>query len=227
MNRNVLKIIALISMFIDHIGLVFFPDYIVFRLLGRISFPIFAFFVAEGWFYTKSKKKYALLMFIFMLISWVPYCLALDVLFYQLNIMGVFLLSIFGMFLIDRIRLNNARKITYMCSFCMFLFVCFILEGFGILATGVLGVVLPIAFYALKERKIARFLGAFAILFAMSITIILTEPISFFAFRQFFAIFALIFIWLYNYSVGKFKLKYLFYISYPLHLILIILIKLI
>lgn len=139
MNRNVLKIIALISMIIDHIGLVFFPEQIVFRLIGRLSFPIFAFFVAEGWYYTRSKKRYTLLMFVFMLISWVPYCMALDLPFYTVNVMGVFLLSILGMFLVDRIRLNNNKKVMYIASFCMLLLICFILEGLEIITMGVLG----------------------------------------------------------------------------------------
>ncbi len=227
MNRNVLKIIALISMIIDHIGLVFFPEYIVFRLIGRLSFPIFAFFIAEGWYYTHSKKKYTLLMFVFMLVSWLPYCLALDLPFYTVNVMGVFLLSILGMFLIDRIRLNNSKKLIYIASFCMLIFVCFILEGLEIITMGVLGVVLPIVFYAFKERLVARFVSAFLVLLVMAITIIATEPISFEAFRQFFGLLALIPILCYNNNVGRLKLKYLFYITYPLHLIIIMLIKLI
>ena len=227
MNRNVLKIIALISMIVDHIGLVFFPEHIVFRLIGRLSFPIFAFFVAEGWFYTRSKKKYILLMFIFMLISWVPYCLALNLPFYTVNVMGVFLLSIFGMFLIDKIRQDKTKKVMYLASFCLFLVVCLILEGLEIITMGVLGVVLPIVFYAYKERTVARYVGAFIVLLAMAITIIATEPIRFEAFRQFFGLLALIPIMCYNSNVGRYKLKYLFYITYPLHLIIIMLIKLI
>ena len=58
MNRNVLKIIALITMLIDHIGCIFFPNIIVFRVIGRLSYPIFAMFIAEGYYYTKSRKKY-------------------------------------------------------------------------------------------------------------------------------------------------------------------------
>ena len=57
MNRNVLKIIAFVAMVIDHIGTVLFPDYVIFKIIGRIAFPIFSFFVAEGYFYTRSKKN--------------------------------------------------------------------------------------------------------------------------------------------------------------------------
>lgn len=54
MNRNQLKIIACISMLIDHIGYVLFPDVTVLRLIGRIAMPIFAFFIGEGCLYTKT-----------------------------------------------------------------------------------------------------------------------------------------------------------------------------
>ena len=146
MNRNTLKIIALITMIIDHIGLVFFPEMVIFRIIGRMAFPIFAFFIAEGWYYTKNKKKYVLLLFVFMIISWVPFCLGLGLPLYSANIMGVFLLSILGMFLIDKIRQNTDLKVMHICSFCMLIFVCLILEGLGVVPEGALGVSLPMVF---------------------------------------------------------------------------------
>lgn len=60
MNRNVLKAIACLSMLIDHIGLLFFPSHEIFRMIGRLAFPIFAFFIGEGCRYTSSKLKYFL-----------------------------------------------------------------------------------------------------------------------------------------------------------------------
>ena len=54
LNGTALKIIAALIMVIDHIGYMFFPKVIWIRKVGRLSFPIFAFFVAEGFFYTKD-----------------------------------------------------------------------------------------------------------------------------------------------------------------------------
>jgi len=76
LNRNHLKIIAVLSMLVDHIGAIFFPKIIFLRIVGRISFPIFAYFVAEGWHYTHNKARYAILLFVFALLSFVPYLLA-------------------------------------------------------------------------------------------------------------------------------------------------------
>lgn len=68
LNRSTLKWIALIAMLIDHIAAILgeacFANwnldwvYTTFRIVGRLAFPIFAFFIAEGWYYTKNKKKY-------------------------------------------------------------------------------------------------------------------------------------------------------------------------
>ena len=55
LTNNQLKIIAMISMLIDHIGLQMFPDLLIFRIIGRLAFPIFAYMIAEGCFYTKNK----------------------------------------------------------------------------------------------------------------------------------------------------------------------------
>ena len=60
MSNTTLKIIACVSMLIDHIGYIFFPEYIVFRYLGRIAMPIFAFFIGQGCRYTKNRQKYHL-----------------------------------------------------------------------------------------------------------------------------------------------------------------------
>jgi hypothetical protein len=64
MTRNQLKWIALITMTIDHIGLFLLPSdeplYTVMRIIGRISFPLFAFMIAEGFLHTSSVKHYVL-----------------------------------------------------------------------------------------------------------------------------------------------------------------------
>ena len=53
-----LKMIAMLSMLADHIGAVLFPEQILFRVIGRLAFPIFAYTLVEGFFYTHDIKKY-------------------------------------------------------------------------------------------------------------------------------------------------------------------------
>ena len=73
-SRDMLKTIAIIAMVIDHIGF-YFADklndnvYIAFRHVGRIAMPIFVYLLVQGFFYTKSFKKYILRIGIFAIIT--------------------------------------------------------------------------------------------------------------------------------------------------------------
>lgn len=58
MTRNTLKIIACVSMLIDHIGYILLPELAFLRYIGRLAMPIFAFFIGEGCLYTRDRKKY-------------------------------------------------------------------------------------------------------------------------------------------------------------------------
>lgn len=77
LNRNQLKYLVIIAMLIDHIAWAFVPiDSVlgqVMHFIGRLTGPTMAYFVAEGYHYTRNVKKYALRLGIFALISWVPF----------------------------------------------------------------------------------------------------------------------------------------------------------
>ncbi len=74
MSASIFKIIAMLTMLIDHIGMILFPDVVILRIIGRFAFPIFAYFVAEGCLYTSNIKKYLLRMSIcaaaFQIVQW-------------------------------------------------------------------------------------------------------------------------------------------------------------
>ena len=61
---NALKIIAAIAMLADHVGLMFFPRVSLFRIVGRLALPIFAFMIAEGCRYTRNRLRYFLQIFL-------------------------------------------------------------------------------------------------------------------------------------------------------------------
>lgn len=81
LNSNAIKLIAIIAMTIDHIAWAVFPGYsthplaIVMHVIGRITCPIMCFCIAEGYHYTKNIKKYTFRLFLFALISHIPYML--------------------------------------------------------------------------------------------------------------------------------------------------------
>lgn len=115
MNRNQLKIIACLSMLIDHIGLIMFPEIQIFRIIGRIAMPVFAFFIGEGCRYTKNKATYFLRVFILGLICQAVYIVEAAINggngFY-LNILLTFSVSILlcYLFLYAEKRLGAAEK---------------------------------------------------------------------------------------------------------------------
>lgn len=75
MSNFVLKIIAIISMFCDHLGYAIYGKFSYFNYIGRIAFPIFAFGISEGYKHTKSRKNYLMRLFILALVSQTPFML--------------------------------------------------------------------------------------------------------------------------------------------------------
>ena len=75
LTGNKLKLIAILSMTLDHVISVLFPNYptdwwiILLHILGRLAAPIFWYMVAEGYHYTHNMKKYLLRLFIFSVID--------------------------------------------------------------------------------------------------------------------------------------------------------------
>lgn len=58
LSQNQLKLIAAVSMLLDHIGAELFPQIILLRVIGRLSFPLFSYFIYEGFNYTQNRKRY-------------------------------------------------------------------------------------------------------------------------------------------------------------------------
>lgn len=77
LNRDALKILAAMAMLIDHIGWRFFvfrsPEAQACHVIGRVALPIMCLFLTEGYLHTRSKKRYALRLFLFALLSQLPY----------------------------------------------------------------------------------------------------------------------------------------------------------
>ena len=64
-----LKWIGIVSMIVDHIGRMFFPDIWVFTAIGRLAFPIFALLTAVGFMYTANIFRYGIRLFLLALLS--------------------------------------------------------------------------------------------------------------------------------------------------------------
>ena len=106
LDGTALKLIAMVSMVLDHVGDMFWPGATWLRMAGRLAMPIFAFCIAEGYAHTRSRKKYLLRTGLFALVSEVPFDLAFEgrIGLGHQNIMLTFFLSILGLMLFERVR---------------------------------------------------------------------------------------------------------------------------
>ena len=101
LDTDFIKIIAVVSMTIDHIGGAFFPQYPAFRWIGRIAFPLFCYCLTVGMMYTGDIKKYLFRLGVFAVISQPFWILAFnsdDITgnIFNLNIFFTLIVSLFG-----------------------------------------------------------------------------------------------------------------------------------
>lgn len=69
LDTDFLKLIAIVTMLIDHAGAIFFPEMDIFRVIGRLAFPLFAYCICVGCAYTHDIRRYALRLLFFGIIS--------------------------------------------------------------------------------------------------------------------------------------------------------------
>lgn len=200
----VLKKIAITSMLIDHVGAVFFPQYIVFRIIGRLAFPIFCFLLMQGYFHTKNIYKYGFRLFIFSLISEIPFDLAFNNSIFYKESQNVFFTLLIGLIVI-----YFCEKRKSMVSKLMICAIGMVVAIFLNTDYSLYGILLIFIFYIFRENKIYYSFGTI-IANIMAIGNI-----------QMFSVFSLIPILLYNGKKGFGSLKYIFYIFYPLHLLIL------
>ena len=72
LDGGTLKLMAAALMLIDHVGAILLPETVILRCIGRLAFPIFAFFIAEGYAHTRSFGRYLLRMAIWAAVSEIP-----------------------------------------------------------------------------------------------------------------------------------------------------------
>lgn len=203
--RNVLKLIALLTMVIDHVGAVLYPNIIVLRMIGRISFPIFAYLLALGYKSTHDAKKYLKRLLLFGLLSEIPYILAFNS--DNLNIFFTLALGLMAIMFFE--KKENLYVIIVFC------FAVFAHVDYGIYGVFVIFFMYVYVYYS-------KMIGT--ILFILA-----TFVYSYFNVLQIFAILSIPLIGLLENipkDIDIKKYKYVFYAFYPLHLVLLYLIRL-
>ena len=215
MTGLALKIIALSTMIIDHYGAIFQSNIIIYRIIGRLAFPIYCFLLVEGYVHTSNIKKYAVRLLAFAFISEIPYDLAF---FGQAgteyqNIFFTLFIGLGAVYITDKYGKHN------IINSILITFAAAVLADFLRPDYQYLGIIYILAFYYTRNYPRGKRLAAAAvIMFVSNIEA---------GWVQQFSLLSLIAIYFYNNKPG-FKNKTLqmsFYISYPLHLLVFYLIS--
>ena len=225
LSGNVLKIIALVAMTIDHVGLILFPNILAFRIIGRIAFPIFAYFIAEGCKYTRNKLRYFLFMFglgvVFDVVARI-FAHTTDC-----NILITFSLAILLVYLLDWFKLSVSQKnaklivasvICFLASASAIFVICHVLPayipGFSGVDYGFAGIAV-VVLVSIFDKQYLKLICLLVGLIVLAIFIGPLGPI------QWFSLIAVLLLSWYNGQRGKLKLKYLFYVYYPAHILVL------
>ncbi len=209
LNNFTLKMIAIIAMAIDHIGAVLFPEYLIFRLIGRIAFPIFAFTLVEGFLHTRDIKKYMLRLGLLALISEVPFDLAFSGRLLEFGHQNVFFTMFLGIAMLYLLLKTLSKWRQFLIVLGMLLLAECLRTDYN--SAGLLTIFL---FYQWRGSNVLKLAGmAFVNLFYLGGS-------------QGYACFSAIPIALYNGERGP-KCKWFFYWFYPVHLFLLYILSLV
>jgi hypothetical protein len=230
-----LHILAMFFMLLDHMWATVVPGNEWMTCVGRLAFPIFAFLLVEGFFHTRSRKKYALRLLIFALVTEIPFNLMAGGRFFfpiHQNVLWTFLLS-FGLMAWNE-RARGAKPWRRMLRFILS-FVAGLLVG---LLTMVdyygYGIAMVLIFYLSRGNswgcKLIQLVGLYWINVEMMGGLVYEfEALGriWVIHQQGFAVLALIPIWLYKGKKGHSSkaFQYFCYGFYPVHMLILALLR--
>lgn len=224
-SGSTLKLIAVVTMLIDHVAAAvlarliitgqgtqtLYQIYLGMRDIGRIAFPIYCFLLVEGFEHTRNRKKYALRLFLFALVSEVPFDLAFSGTLLEFGYQNVFFTLLVGLLTIMAFDAVYTKSEWHQAVRVVLLVV--IAAGGMCLAYlmqtdyDAMGVMVILVLYLTRKiRGLQILAGCLAFCWWELPAIVAFIPIAF-----------------YNGKRGL-KIKYLFYAFYPLHLLILYLV---
>lgn len=202
LNSFQLKCIAVLTMIIDHTGAVLFPGDLVFRYIGRISFPVFCFLLVEGFSHTRDMRKYMLRLGVFAVISEIPYDLAFRDTVLEFGHQNVFFSLFIGVVMMYALEKNAEWPIKVTEVLLAMWVAVFLRTDYGFK-----GILLISNYYFLRRYRWRKHVAG-------AVWNLLWNQI------QRYGVFATVFLVLYNGEKGP-SMKYFFYLFYPLHLLVL------
>ena len=212
LTGNMLKLIAALSMLLDHMGILLFPQQVWLRIAGRLAFPIFAYMIAEGCRYTRSRARYLGLMAVLAAIYQAVYYLFNGDLYF--SILVTFSLSILTIYALDACK-AKANPIS-ICALLFALLIVWWLNDKFTIDYGFWGCMAPV-FASLPANTRYDRPGIRLGCFALGLVLLSVDSFAI----QYYCLLSLPLLMLYNGKRGKCNLKYFFYIFYPAHLVVL------
>ena len=228
LNSNHLKLIAIIAMTIDHIAWLVFPGFqtawyvVLLHVIGRLTAPIMWFFIVEGYNHTHNLKKYITRLFLFAIVSHFAYCFTFGIsfipnsIFNATSVLWSLAWAVVLMAILDSEKINKYLKIL--------LFILIFLITFP--ADWSCIAVFAIIFMNKYKDNFKKKMLMMTVGILMYVAVYYFCIDKFYGLLQFATLLSIPVLYFYNSERGKLKLKYLFYIYYPLHLVIIGIIKL-
>lgn len=176
-RNDLLKMLALLTMLVDHIGYMFFPGEMMFRIIGRLAFPIFAYQIAIGYARTSNLKKYVFRLSLFALATQIPYSFFNPQLKFSplhFNVLFTFIAGIGLLYVYDRgisklksfVENKNYKHLLYGLLLLVLAVVILILPeilSFRIkdfyLEYGILALALVLLFHVFQDKPAAAIIG--------------------------------------------------------------------
>ena len=223
-------------MVVDHFGDAYFKQISWLNLIGRIAFPIFAFQISEGYLHTNSLKKYFLRLFLFALVSQIPFMLFYSVYTnnsiatgtFPLNIFFTLFVGLLAIFLYDKIihfsfNFVKNKKLKAFFQYLLGFWAVLLLGVFAQICHldyGLFGIAIIFLFYLFRNNKVSMVLSfVLACIIKYGIPYLDTFNL-WYIWLIIFTIIPIVFISLYNKKQGP-KVKYLLYFFYPVHLLIL------
>ena len=197
-------------MIIDHVGVVFFPDFLGLRIIGRIAFILYAFLLTEGFFYTSNLKNYKYKLLYWAVVSEVPFDLAFNNSYLEFSSQNIFWTLFVAMLGLEFFQKNSKKYILIILvgMACVFIahYLNFDFSWYGVLVIFI--------FYWMKKYK---FISIFKYTLIQSISF-------FFSTLQIFTFVSFLPIIMYNGKLGK-KIGNIYYSFYAIHIYLLFFIR--
>ena len=217
LNSLHLKLLAVVTMLIDHMGFTLFPHAVWMRAVGRLAFPIFCFLIAEGCAHTHDKKRYAGRLLLFAVLSELPFNLMCSGQWLSWNYQNVLWTLLLGAAMIACMKRAGERpwRIGLMVPFAL------AAAGLGS-SYGGWGIVMIALFWLTRESPRGNWLRLAGLavinwsISSMHMSLLgLEVPV------QAFGVLAMIPIWAYSGEkrTGSKALAWGFYLFYPVHLL--------